>query len=342
MDEDRPGHSPDEAADPGGQRDIASTRRDASSTRRDGSSTRRDESSNQRDGLSSGRDESSLGRDESALQRDATSTRRDRVADCHDEEADRLDISDDLADRHTLRVEELRGRGRSGRIRAAEDRARSRADRKRSGSDRDHAVDDRAQSGDDRRHALHDREHSSTDRAAAGSDRDEALHDREHAEDDRGDAEYDRRNAGIDELTGARRRGVGLRNLADEVRRAHREGHDHLVVAYVDVDGLKSVNDGQGHPAGDKILRAVASAFKSEMRSYDLLVRLGGDEFLGVLPNVGLKAARERFGRVRSELARSGHAISIGYAELRRGDSADDLVDRADAALLTVRARPRR
>lgn len=281
MHEDRRGDSPDgEAPDPDGLVDVRTEGR-----RRDLESTDRDESSSRRD---------------------VASEVRDQVADDHDEEAARLDDRDDVADRHTLRVEEMRGRSRSGRVRAAGDRERARLDRQR-----------------------------------AGTDRDDALLDREHAEDDRDEAEADRRSAGIDELTGARRRGVGLQNLANEVGRAHREGHSHLVVAYVDVDGLKSVNDGQGHPAGDKILQAVARTFQRHMRSYDLLVRLGGDEFLGVLPNVGLVSARERFGRVKTELARSGHAISIGYAELREGDSADDLVGRADAELLTVRSRVR-
>ena len=116
MGEDRPEHSPDEEANPGEQRDLASTRRDESSTRRDGSSARRDESSARRDGHSTGRDKSSLGRDASAVQRDATSTKRDRTADENDEQADRLDDKDDVADRHTLRVEELRGRGRSSAV----------------------------------------------------------------------------------------------------------------------------------------------------------------------------------------------------------------------------------
>jgi diguanylate cyclase (GGDEF)-like protein len=255
----------------------------------------------QRDESSVQRDESSLDRDESAVQRDASSTMRDRVADDLDDEAARLDASDDLADRHTLGVAELRGRSRSGRARAADNRTRARHDREHAREDRDHAEHDRTESRGDRLHALDDREHSS-----------------------------------IDELTGARRRGVGLEDLRNEIRRAHR-GHDQLVVAYVDVDRLKSVNDAQGHTAGDELLRAVAIAFRREMRPYDLLVRLGGDEFLGVLPNVGLDAARERFDRVQSELALSGNAISIGYAELRGDDSAEDMVGRADAALLATR-----
>jgi GGDEF domain-containing protein len=78
------------------------------------------------------------------------------------------------------------------------------------------------------------------------------------------------------------------------------------------------------------------------MRPYDLLVRLGGDEFLCALSNVTVVEARARFDRLRSELAGSGSAVSIGYAELRDGDSADDLVGRADDALLVTRGATRR
>lgn len=358
MNEDRPGASPDDEApapegpvgerSAQGQRDVVSTRRDESSEQRDESSTRRDGASTRRDGLSTMRDGSSLSRDESAVQRDASSATRDRLADDLDDEAARLDARDDVADGHTLGVPELRGRSRAGRTRAADNRARARHDREHSGEDRHHAEDDRMESRGDRHHALDDREHSGTDRERAEGDREEAMHDREHAEDDRGDAEQDRdqaqrdrESAGIDELTGARRRGVGLEDLENEIRRARREGGSRLVVAYVDVDGLKSINDAHGHAAGDELLRAVATGLRREMRVYDLLVRLGGDEFLGVLPNLGLDAARERFGRVQSDLALSGNAISIGFTELREDDSAHDVVERADAALLSTRASKR-
>jgi GGDEF domain-containing protein len=74
------------------------------------------------------------------------------------------------------------------------------------------------------------------------------------------------------------------------------------------------------------------------MRPYDLLVRLGGDEFLCALPNVTAVEARRRFAGLADELRDStGTSVSIGYSELRDGDSADDLVHRADTALLADR-----
>lgn len=281
---------------------------------------------------------------------------RDQVADSHDEYAAHRDAEDDLADRQTAHVQEMRNRSRSNRSRAADDRGRAHTDRQHSDrdrrhseGDRAHAIDDREHSGNDRRRAVADRLHAESDRDHAVADREHSGGDRTHAEEDRGragrdreSAGADRHSAGFDELTGARRRGVGLEELANEIQRARRESNGRLVVAFVDVDGLKAVNDAQGHIAGDALLRAVADAFRREMRSYDLLVRIGGDEFVGALPNVTEYEARGRFDRIRTELAESGNTISIGYAELRDSDSADDLIARADRGLLRTRGTARR
>jgi diguanylate cyclase (GGDEF)-like protein len=120
--------------------------------------------------------------------------------------------------------------------------------------------------------------------------------------------------------------------------RARREGHS-LIGAYVDVDGLKSVNDRRGHAAGDALLRSVADGFRSHMRPYDLIVRLGGDEFLCALPSVTLVEARERFSSLRGELETSdGSSLSVGFSELRDRDTADEFIKRADRDLLGSRA----
>jgi diguanylate cyclase (GGDEF)-like protein len=251
---------------------------------------------------SGGRDETAHERDTAALRRDESSTLRDQVADSRDEAAERLDASDDAADRCALGIEELRERGRSGRRKAAADRAQ--------------AARDRALSTGDREHAAADRERSRGDRVHAADDRD---------------------LAGTDELTGARRRGVGFEELENEMKRARRESNS-LVAAYIDVDGLKAVNDGQGHAAGDALLQGVADGFRRHMRPYDLFVRLGGDEFLCALPDVTETQARKRFAVLRGELKQStGSSVSIGYSELRESDCADDLVQRADSALLAER-----
>jgi diguanylate cyclase (GGDEF)-like protein len=114
-------------------------------------------------------------------------------------------------------------------------------------------------------------------------------------------------------------------------------------VVFVDVDDLKSVNDERGHRAGDQLLRSVAGGLASHMRSYDLVVRLGGDEFLCVLPDVTPTEARRRFDELVSQL-RDGPAlrsVSFGLSELRDGDSLQELIDRADRDLRADRGRRR-
>ena len=179
-------------------------------------------------------------------------------------------------------------------------------------------------------------------RIRAASDRERAARDRAQAAHDREQAALDRERAGTDELTGARRRGVGLEELENEIKRARREDTS-LVLAYVDVDGLKAVNDTHGHAAGDEVLRNVARGLRRHMRSYDLMVRMGGDEFLCALPEVSATEAGARFGDLRQDLNGStGNSVSIGFSELRESDSADALVQRADSDLLSRRGHPPR
>jgi diguanylate cyclase (GGDEF)-like protein len=246
-------------------------------------------------------------RDELAAQRDEHAAQRDRESALRDEEALRLDEHDRLLDRHTLRLEELRGRAAMGRRRAADDRRRA-----------------------------------ARDRQVAARDREEAARDREHAARDREQAARDREQAGIDELTGARRRGVGLEEVQREIDRVRRTD-GRLTAAFVDVDDLKTVNDEQGHAAGDQVLRDVAAGLASRMRSYDLVIRLGGDEFLCVLPGVTQGETQRRFEGLAIELDEGPalRSMSFGVSQLRDGDSLGDLIDRADRDLMAARRRRR-
>ena len=97
----------------------------------------------------------------------------------------------------------------------------------------------------------------------------------------------------FDDLTDAYRRGFGAHMLRAEIERARRRD-GRLVVALVDVDGLKAVNDMEGHFAGDEILRQVVVAIRANIRSYEPVVRLGGDEFAFTMAGVDLNGARER------------------------------------------------
>ena len=131
---------------------------------------------------------------------------------------------------------------------------------------------------------------------------------------------------------------MGLEDLEREMARARRENQP-LVAAYVDVDGLKATNDEHGHSAGDDLLASVAASLKHHMRPYDLLVRLGGDEFLCVLP-LSDQDARVRFDDLHTDLDAfgSGQSVSVGFSELRDGDTADDFIGRADRDMLAHRA----
>jgi diguanylate cyclase (GGDEF)-like protein len=125
-----------------------------------------------------------------------------------------------------------------------------------------------------------------------------------------------------------------------EINRAQRATGE-LVAAYIDVDGLKATNDAGGHAAGDTLLIAVTDSLRACLRSYDVITRVGGDEFVCVLPGITLEHARRRFDAVSAMLAAgpSSASITVGLARLHAGDSADDLIERADDEVSIARKR---
>jgi diguanylate cyclase (GGDEF)-like protein len=130
--------------------------------------------------------------------------------------------------------------------------------------------------------------------------------------------------------------------LQRELDRSHRSG-DPLVVAFLDVDGLKRINDEQGHEAGDEALRAVAEVLRTRMRSYDVIMRFGGDEFVCAQPGLAMAEATARLVRVRAQLSTAARPVFVtfGLAELRPDDSVETFVGRADTALYKERRRAR-
>jgi diguanylate cyclase (GGDEF)-like protein len=173
--------------------------------------------------------------------------------------------------------------------------------------------------------AAMERLHAAEDRAAAAADRKLAA--------------ADRRYSGMDELTGIFRRGRGELALDHEIDRSRRSGAS-LVFALIDVDRLKAVNDGEGHAAGDALLRDVATAIIASMRSYDVTVRWGGDEFVCGLSDVTLDVAEERVAGIQRALddLRPGATVSAGLAALEPDDSLEALIARADAALYRIKS----
>ena len=143
-----------------------------------------------------------------------------------------------------------------------------------------------------------------------------------------------------DALTGALERRAGLESLGFEMERCRRQGVP-LVVAFVDVDGLKRTNDTYGHAAGDAVLAEVAAALATSLRSYDLVFRFGGDEFVCCVDDADIEDATERFAAVKARLA-AGHptaSVSIGLAELRPNDTPESIIARADTAMYATRRR---
>jgi diguanylate cyclase (GGDEF)-like protein len=159
---------------------------------------------------------------------------------------------------------------------------------------------------------------------------------------DRRQAVAELERAHTDDLTGAFRRGAGEAVLQQEMDRATRSGNG-LVLAFVDVDGLKATNDQHGHQAGDARLRDVVSAMRSKIRTYEPIVRYGGDEFLCSFAGVDIQGVRTRFEEIDALLDErpGGCSISVGLASHQPEDTLASLIDRADAALMSGRASAR-
>ena len=189
-----------------------------------------------------------------------------------------------------------------------------------------------------RAHAADTRELAAQDRRAATEDRERAARERRDALGDLETIAAQLAMAETDQLTGVRVRAAGLADLDEELERCRRT-HAGLVVAYVDVDGLKAVNDREGHGAGDELLARVVQTIREHLRSYDLVVRLGGDEFLCAMSGTTLADTRRRFRAIQAALAAAPDARSVtcGFAELVAGEGAAELVDRTDREMLAAR-----
>ncbi|XAL98128.1 diguanylate cyclase [Phycisphaeraceae bacterium D3-23] len=156
--------------------------------------------------------------------------------------------------------------------------------------------------------------------------------------------------AATDALTGIANR----RALSESLERRHaqsvRDGND-MAVLMIDMDGFKSLNDTVGHAAGDRILRLCARVLKANSRASDVPGRIGGDEFVVVLPDTEMEEARAVAERIREDFAAAGVELcetlgydgrvtmSIGMAtrSLDPGSTADQLLGLADKALYSAK-----
>lgn len=274
----------------------------------------REQTTEARGVTSGGGHQTTSARDATAHERDLFALTRDRAAEARDLAADERDA--EISSLHSL-FESEPATGGQLMLRAARDRQRAASDRARSAMHR-------VQAGRDRDRAASDRLLAAEDRVFAAADRAQAAADREADE--------------VDMLTGARRRGPGLANMQREIDRARR-GSGRLIAAYVDVDGLKATNDSKGHRAGDAMLKHIVDVLQTNLRSYESIVRLGGDEFVCTISDATIESVRQRFDEITAELTITPDdgSITVGFAELARGDSPMDLIDRADSGLIATR-----
>lgn len=141
--------------------------------------------------------------------------------------------------------------------------------------------------------------------------------------------------ARTDPLTELSNRRAWQEELAREMAKAERGGQ-RLSIGLIDLDELKSYNDRWGHAAGDRVLLTAAARWRRRLRLTDLLARIGGDEFAVAMPNCGLHEAVSVGDELRRALP-DGLSCSIGVAEWKVGESASELLGRADEALYAAK-----
>lgn len=148
--------------------------------------------------------------------------------------------------------------------------------------------------------------------------------------------------ARVDPLTGVAN-GRAFRELGErEVARSRRTGSP-VSVAYLDLDGFKSVNDTLGHAVGDEVLSAVAARLREACRATDVVARLGGDEFALLLPDTDGPAAEAVVRKLRERVAalaaerRWPVSMSAGAVGSRSPQSLEQLLQAADALMYEVK-----
>jgi diguanylate cyclase (GGDEF)-like protein len=134
-----------------------------------------------------------------------------------------------------------------------------------------------------------------------------------------------------DEPTGLPNRRVLAEQLDRELTSSSRHVRSMSVIM-LDLDHFKSYNDTHGHQAGDRLLASVAAAWAGEVRSIDLIARYGGEEFIVILPDCAVEEAIITADRLRHVIPGDATA-SAGVATLEIGDTAAQLIGRADHAL---------
>ena len=148
----------------------------------------------------------------------------------------------------------------------------------------------------------------------------------------------------LDALTGLNNRKAFDRKMNDLYEKFDKnEGFFSVIM--LDIDYFKKFNDQYGHQVGDEVLRIVGSHLKKNLKGKDFPSRYGGEEFIVLLPDTKLDKAyivaeqiRENISKKRLQIKKTGQAlgnitVSVGVSEIREGDTAISVVERADSAL---------
>jgi diguanylate cyclase (GGDEF)-like protein len=143
--------------------------------------------------------------------------------------------------------------------------------------------------------------------------------------------------AQVDSLTGLSNRRVAEERLASEAARSERYGHPLTVISF-DLDKFKQINDTYGHPAGDQVLKEFAKRLESAIRKSDTAARMGGDEFLILLPECEKSRVQTLLARLRPmETEYGGTKIPIcfssGWVGYEQGETTEQFLERADRIL---------
>ena len=158
--------------------------------------------------------------------------------------------------------------------------------------------------------------------------------------------EEQRQKALIDPLTGLPNRAAWGERLAHEVEQWQQHGN-MLLVAMLDLDHFKRINDGYGHLAGDKVLKIIATQLRKRLRPNDFIARFGGEEFVLLMPATSMAVGMQLANTLRAAIeACPFHfkgepvtvTVSIGLAAFKPGERSDQVLKRADQALYRAKA----
>ncbi|MCW2268829.1 sensor domain-containing diguanylate cyclase [Pseudomonas sp. JUb96] len=185
---------------------------------------------------------------------------------------------------------------------------------------------------DQREQEMASRLHGLAERVASMEQ--EAMGYREHLEEQR-------QKALIDPLTGLPNRAAWAEQVDQEIAQWQEQG-GHLLMAILDLDHFKRINDSYGHLAGDKVLKIVANVLRKRLRPKDFIARFGGEEFVMLIPQTTLAAGCQLAEILRAAIEacpfhfkgeRVTITLSIGISAFRSGERSDIVLQRADEAL---------